>query len=69
MKSPEKKSKEYKLKRVFFIEKNIAKTLKRIEEDIKNDDLGKARDRLHGLISTFPNELELLKCWVTFILN
>lgn len=67
MKSPEKKSKEYKLKRVFFIEKNIAKTL--IEEDIKNDDLGKARDRLHGLISTFPNELELLKCWETFILN
>ncbi|MBT2701193.1 DNA helicase [Bacillus sp. ISL-40] len=36
-----------------------AKTLKKIEEDIKNDDLGKARDRLHGLISTNPNELEL----------
>ncbi|MBT2734515.1 DNA helicase [Bacillus sp. ISL-7] len=24
-----------------------------------NDDLGKARDRLHGLISTYPNEIEL----------
>lgn len=46
---------------MFFIEKKIARTLKRIEEDIKNDDLGKARDRLHGLISTFPNELELRK--------
>lgn len=46
---------------MFFIEKKISKTLKRIEEDIKNDDLGKARDRLHGLIATFPNELELRK--------
>ncbi|MEY9969695.1 hypothetical protein ABH966_000057 [Lysinibacillus sp. RC46] len=46
---------------MFFIEKKISKTLKGIEEDIKNDDLGKARDRLHGLISTFPNELELRK--------
>ncbi|MGR6898977.1 DNA helicase [Rummeliibacillus sp. BSL5] len=43
------------------MEKKIAKTLKRIEEDIENDDLGKARDRLHGLISTFPNELDLRK--------
>ncbi|AMX00045.1 DUF6584 family protein [Rummeliibacillus stabekisii] len=43
------------------MEKKIAKTLKRIEEDIKNDDLGKARDRLHGIISTFPNELDLRK--------
>ena len=39
----------------------IAKTLKKVEEDIKNDNLGKARDRLHGLISTFPNKLELRK--------
>lgn len=46
---------------MFFIEKKTSKTLKRIEEDIKNDDLGKARDRLHGLISAFPNELELRK--------
>lgn len=46
---------------MFFIEKKISRTLKRIEEDIKNDDLGKARDRLHGLIVTFPNELELRK--------
>ncbi|MGG4489830.1 DUF6584 family protein [Metabacillus idriensis] len=31
----------------------------KIEEDIKKNDLGKARDRLHGLISTYPNELGL----------
>ncbi|MFC9542405.1 DUF6584 family protein [Lysinibacillus sp. NPDC056959] len=43
------------------MKKEISKALKRIEEDIKNDDLGKARDRLHGLISTFPNELKLRK--------
>ncbi|KKI89818.1 DNA helicase [Bacillus sp. SA1-12] len=36
-------------------------TLKKIEEDILKNDLGKARDRLHGLISTYPNELELRK--------
>lgn len=36
-------------------------TLKKIEKDILNNDLGKARDRLHGLISTYPNELELRK--------
>ncbi|MCL6572901.1 MAG: DNA helicase [Bacillus sp. (in: Bacteria)] len=37
------------------------KTLEKIEDDIKKNDLGKARDRLHGLISTYPNELELRK--------
>ncbi|WP_299834251.1 DUF6584 family protein [uncultured Metabacillus sp.] len=36
-------------------------TLKKIEEDILKNDLGKARDRLHGLISTYPNDLELRK--------
>ncbi|MCM3711852.1 DUF6584 family protein [Sporosarcina luteola] len=41
--------------------KKIALALKRIEKDIENDDLGKARDRLHGLISAYPNELELRK--------
>jgi hypothetical protein len=46
---------------VFFIEEIPVNTLKRIEEDIKNNDLGKARDRLHVLISTSPNELELRK--------
>lgn len=46
---------------MFIIEEKISKTLKRIEEDIQNDDLGKARDRLHGLISAFPNEIELRK--------
>lgn len=37
------------------------KTLKRIEKDIENNNLGKARDRLHGLITTYPNELALRK--------
>jgi len=44
---------------VFFIEKVPVKTLKKIEDDIKKNDIGKARDRLHGLISTYPDELEL----------
>ncbi|MFE4709084.1 DUF6584 family protein [Peribacillus simplex] len=44
---------------MFFIEKIPVKTIKKIEEDIEKNDLGKARDRLHGLISTYPNELEL----------
>lgn len=44
---------------MFYIEKLPVKTIKKIEEDIKKNDLGKARDRLHGLISTYPNELEL----------
>lgn len=37
------------------------KTLKRIEEVIENNNLGKARERLHGLIFTYPNELHLRK--------
>ncbi|ENQ3080364.1 TPA: DNA helicase [Bacillus pseudomycoides] len=37
------------------------KTLKKIENDIQNNNLGKARDRLHGLISTYPNVLDLRK--------
>ncbi|MGW6302740.1 DUF6584 family protein [Peribacillus butanolivorans] len=41
------------------MEKVPVKTIKKIEEDIDKNDLGKARDRLHGLISTYPNELEL----------
>ncbi|MCZ0875161.1 DUF6584 family protein [Peribacillus sp. AS_2] len=41
------------------MEKIPVKTIKKIEEDIEKNDLGKARDRLHGLISTYPNELEL----------
>ncbi|SNT49185.1 hypothetical protein SAMN05444672_13324 [Bacillus sp. OK838] len=44
---------------VFFIDKIPVKTIMKIEEDIEKNDLGKARDRLHGLISTFPNELDL----------
>ncbi|MGE7214983.1 DUF6584 family protein [Priestia koreensis] len=38
-----------------------SETLAKIEQDIKSGDLGKARDRLHGLISTYPNELWLRK--------
>ncbi|WP_285767510.1 DUF6584 family protein [Peribacillus sp. SI8-4] len=41
------------------MEKIPVKTIKKIEEDIEKNDLGKARDRLHGLISTYPHELEL----------
>ncbi|MEK3808080.1 DUF6584 family protein [Bacillus sp. FSL H8-0547] len=41
------------------IEKVPANTLLKIEEDLKKNDLGKARDRLHGLIATYPDELEL----------
>ncbi|MGG0729448.1 DUF6584 family protein [Bacillus paramycoides] len=37
------------------------KTLKKIENDIENKNLGKARDRLHGLIATYPNELGFRK--------
>lgn len=33
--------------------------LQRIEEDIAAGDYGKARDRLNGLIATFPNDLTL----------
>ncbi len=45
------------------------KTLKRIEEDIENNNLGKARDRLHGLIFTYPNELHLRKNSEIFIIH
>lgn len=44
---------------MFYIEKPPVITIKKIEEDIRKNDLGKARDRIHGLISTYPNELEL----------
>uniref|UniRef100_UPI003EC10FED DUF6584 family protein n=1 Tax=Bacillus cytotoxicus TaxID=580165 RepID=UPI003EC10FED len=37
------------------------KTLKKIENDIQNNDLGKARERLHGLIAAYPNALDLRK--------
>ncbi|WP_375794194.1 DUF6584 family protein [Peribacillus frigoritolerans] len=44
------------------MEKVPVKTIKKIEEDIEKNDLGKkARDRLKGLITTYPNELELRK--------
>ncbi|WP_413024524.1 DUF6584 family protein [Peribacillus frigoritolerans] len=36
-------------------------TIKKIEEDIEKNDLGKARDGLIGLFSPYPNELELRK--------
>ena len=34
-------------------------TLGRIEADIASSDYGKARDRLHGLIATYPDDLNL----------
>jgi len=40
---------------------SIEKTLKKIEAEINAGDLGKARDRLHGLISTYPDDLTLRK--------
>ena len=37
----------------------IEETLARIEGEIAAGDLGKARDRLHGLLSTYPADLML----------
>ena len=34
-------------------------TLARVERDRARGDLGRARDRLHGLIQTYPNDLDL----------
>jgi len=34
-------------------------TLQKIERDIASGDLGKARDRLHGLLATYPCDLSL----------
>lgn len=34
-------------------------TLRRIEREIAAGDLGRARDRLHGLIATYPDDLAL----------
>jgi len=39
----------------------LDKTLQQVELEIKAGNLGKARDRLHGLISTYPGSLELRK--------
>jgi hypothetical protein len=33
--------------------------LRRVEEDIARGDLGKARDRLHGLLKDYPDDLAL----------
>lgn len=37
------------------------KALHKIQKGIGNNNVGKARDRLHGLISTYPNALQLRK--------
>jgi hypothetical protein len=37
----------------------IEDTLRKVENDIQAGDLGKARDRLHGLISNYPDNIEL----------
>lgn len=34
-------------------------TLRRVEEDIAAGNLGKARDRLHGLVQQYPDDLSL----------
>jgi len=34
-------------------------TIKRVESDVASGDLGKARDRLHGLIATYPDDVSL----------
>ena len=47
------------MKEACVIEKIPIKTIKKVEEDIEKNDLGKARDRLHGLVSTYPDELEV----------
>jgi hypothetical protein len=39
----------------------LEQTLERIEHDIRRGDLGKARDRLHGLIVSYPDNLDLRK--------
>lgn len=46
---------------VFIISDVSEKMLRKIDNDISSGDLGKARDRLHSLISTYPNNLELRK--------
>ncbi|MGE5071923.1 MAG: DUF6584 family protein [Anaerolineae bacterium] len=38
---------------------SLSRTLERIEEEVRRGDLGKARDRLHGLIGTYPDDLGL----------
>jgi len=37
----------------------MEETLRKVEQDCARGDYGKARDRLHGLISTYPGELAL----------
>jgi hypothetical protein len=39
----------------------LEQTLNKVENDIKDGDLGKARDRLHGLLVSYPDNLELRK--------
>lgn len=38
---------------------SLEKSLEYVQNDIQNGDLGKARDRLHGLITSYPDHLEL----------
>jgi hypothetical protein len=37
----------------------LEETLHKVENDVKAGNLGKARDRLNGLIASFPDDLEL----------
>ncbi len=38
---------------------SIESTFEKVENDITSGDLGKARDRLHGLLRTYPDNLEV----------
>jgi hypothetical protein len=45
-----------------------AATLQKIEDEIEAGDYGKARDRLHGLLVTYPDDLSIRRrlgdvCW------
>ncbi len=38
---------------------SLKQTLQKVEADIQQGDYGKARDRLHGLISSYPDDLSI----------
>jgi hypothetical protein len=40
---------------------SLEQTLKKVQHDIETGELGKARDRLHGLVNTYPDDLSLRK--------
>jgi hypothetical protein len=38
---------------------SLDETLKKVERDVERGDLGKARDRLHGLLAEYPDDLSI----------